>query len=213
MVDAGAPVAIATSGSSQRSGGLPSTGSQRGSTRSSAAAAAGSQRSSGAQSGGSRRSSSSNNGGAAATGSQRSINSTQALEKLQLLEEMLARERQAREEAEGTLLALQKERQAKDLALRQSQSAHRQLNDVMSALQKILVDPQDTSAIRRLQAVVRGSPQAVATMSQPSATRHAVGPSSSDVEPTPAGGTGSFLDGIGQYERDRKLQRRLPGHS
>jgi hypothetical protein len=137
-------------------------------------------------------------GGASAGGaSQRSITSQVALEKLQMLEEMLLRERQAREEAESTLLAMQREKVSKEDANRQSQRAQRQLGDVMSALQTILVDPTDARAIRRLQSVVRGSPQAAAGSEDAAIRQDAKQPSK------------SFLDGIGQYERDRTVQAAL----
>ena len=139
--------------------------------------------------------------------SQRSITSSVALGKLQALEGMLSQERRARERAETTLLALQKERSARHEADSRNERSQEQLSSVMSALQRVLTDPQDGNGIRKLQAIVRGAPvRNVATpdlrAEKQHHRQHAVVDhdtiDSNNKEPR------SFLDAIGKYDRDQK---------
>lgn len=183
----GAQSTAATAGGDNISVRSERSGRSQGAVASERSAGAGSN----AQAGGSVRTSSQ-----AGAGSTRSISSSQALEKLQQLEQVLNQERHAREEAETTLLALSKERQAKDAALQQSQMAQKQLGEVMSALQKILADPNDGAAIRRLQGVVRSTGVSGTNSNSKSGRPAAVEENA------------TFLDGIGQYERDRQQLRR-----
>jgi hypothetical protein len=91
-------------------------------------------------------------------GSERSITSSEAMNKLQLLEKMLSQERKAREQAESTLLMLERERKAKEEAQRRSDAAQKQLSEVMLALQDLVGHPTDAVNIRKLQSIVRGKP-------------------------------------------------------
>ena len=143
----------------------------------------------------------------AGTGSVRSITSSQALGKLAQLEEMLIRERHAREHAENTLLALQKERIAREEATKKSDNTEKQLTSIMNALQKVIISPDDTGNIRKLQNIVRtqgngkkgchdDDDDSVRSSAAASSTRSSVR----------TGEPRSFLDGMGQYERDRKRE-------
>ena len=118
--------------------------------------------------------------------STRSITSSVALAKLDQLEKMLLSERAARMEAENTMLALQQERLARDEALRKSEAAQKQLNDVLKAVRSVVDAPDNPGNIRRLQAVITGRPLTGGSV-----------PSIEAEHPR------CFLDGIGEYERQR----------
>lgn len=163
------------------------------------------------------------------TSSQRSITSSQALSKLQQLEELLLAERKAREQAEETLVALQRERIARDEATHRSEAAQQQLGDVMSALRTAVSNPSDPTTLRKLQAILRGNPKTVSAAEQPASAYQStvVGPSVKPVSAPgnkkddavdadssstaqrlrAANGQISFLDGLGQYERDRAKEK------
>lgn len=156
----------------------------------------------------------------AGSGSVRSITSSQALGKLAQLEDMLIRERHARESAENTLLALQKERIAREEATKKSESTEAQLSSIMNALQKVIISPDDTGNIRTLQQIVRnqgpgGARDKNAYVAPPSSNgsnrvgttsvRSSVAASSTRSS-VRTGEPRSFLDGVGQYERDRKRE-------
>lgn len=85
--------------------------------------------------------------------SSRSITSTVALEQLRQLDEILMRERQAREEAERTLSILQHERAEKDVATRRSEKTERQLQTILNTLSRVLENPDDLRKLRQLQRV------------------------------------------------------------
>lgn len=143
--------------------------------------------------------------------STRSITSSVALSKLRTLEEMLMKERTAREMAEDTLVALQRERIAREQAMKQSEHAQKQLSTVMSALQRVLTQPNDPASVRKLQAIVRGMPVNSATRTD-SANAENDSETSSVAEARAAGQERSTLDGLGQNERDKKKrdkQRRV----
>src|SRR3989338_3441814 len=85
--------------------------------------------------------------------SVRSITSTVALEQLRQLDDVLMRERHAREEAERTLQILQQERADKHAATRRSEKTERQLQTILSTLNKVLENPDDVKKLQNLQRV------------------------------------------------------------
>lgn len=151
-------------------------------------------------------------------GSERSITSSEALSKLQKLEDMLLAERRAREEAENTLLSIQREKYLEGgksgihRAAGGGADPQQQLSDIMGALQRLLAQPNDPNNVRKLQAIVRGAPVHSAnapptpTSSQqtPSLGPKAGVASETKEEDAPK----SFLDQIGQFDRDRKAKQR-----
>lgn len=130
--------------------------------------------------------------------SVRSITSSVALQKLAQLEEMLVKERQAREQAENTLLALQRERIAREEATKQSQVAQRQLTDVLSALRTVVLSPDEPANVRKLQKILQGRTN---SGDDTASTRSAASSNQNNNAPR------SFLDGMGQYERERKREQ------
>ena len=89
-------------------------------------------------------------------GSQRSITSSVALSKLAALENLLLEERRARENAENTLLGLQRERILREEAAKQSEATQKQLNDLLTALRAVVVDPENPTCVRKLQNIIQG---------------------------------------------------------
>ena len=145
-------------------------------------------------------------------GSERSITSSVALQKLSKLEDMLVSERRAREQAENTLLAMQQEKMAQSAQSQRPEAGQEQLGQIMTALQRVLSAPADPAGIQQLQSLVRGAP--VRTAATPPASRGAATPASQGKPPrapVPAPAADepqSFLDAIGQYDRDRKAKKR-----
>jgi hypothetical protein len=107
---------------------------------------------------------------------------------------MLVEERSARESAENTMLQLQRERIVRDEASRRQAALEKQLEKVMSAVKSVVGDPENPSNVRKLKAVLTGG----STSSTPS-ERDAV---------NSEGRQRSFLDGVGQYEREREKARK-----
>ncbi len=203
---------------------------------------------------------SSKRGSVKSTGtSKASITSSQALSKLQDLEALLLAERRAREEAEETLISLQRERIGREAERQKSEQAQKQLSDVMNALTRVVSNPSDPVYRKKLQAILQG--QKVSTDSVSSGQRIAPAPppqlnattasdsqkksagvtlnAASGLPPLPAGpmavkpkpqpapqketdsdrssvrarlakekGDVSFLDSLGQYERDKEKERK-----
>jgi hypothetical protein len=153
-------------------------------------------------------------GRAGASTAGRSITSSVALSKLQQLEDMLLEERRAREQAELTLLRMQKDKLERDSKLDKGAQAQKQLSDIMGALQKVLAEPNDTGSITKLRSIVRGAPvrsvggrpNDSTSASKPAAAnsqRDETGSearSSAGAEEKPR----SFLDNIGSYDRERQ---------
>jgi hypothetical protein len=127
-------------------------------------------------------------------GSNRSITSSVALGKLAQLEHMLLEERSARESAENTMLQLQRERIVRDEASRRQAALEKQLETVMAAVKGVVADPDNPSNTRRLKAVLTGG-----QTSSAASERDAV---------NSEGRQRSFLDGVGQYEREREKARK-----
>ena len=154
------------------------------------------------------------------TGSKRSITSSQALGKLDQLEKLLLEERRAREQAEDTLLALQRERVGRESERQKSEQTQKQLSDVMSALSKVINNPSDPIGRRRLQAILQGHhvTQTSPTPSLPpvagsngrgsDAVSVASTTSSQRVQRAKEQGNISFLDSLGQYERDKEREKK-----
>lgn len=159
---------------SQRSAGAGSTTSQRQATGLPAAVSERSHRS---------------------QGSNRSITSSVALGKLAQLEQMLLEERGARENAENTMLQLQRERIVRDEASRRQAALEKQLEKVMTAVKSVVSDPENPSNVRKLKAVLTGG-SASSTPSERGAVNS-------------EGRQRSFLDGVGQYEREREKARKV----
>lgn len=170
------PEVLAASNASQRSVAAASNRSGAGSTRSGVPAVAASERSHRSQ------------------GSAGSISSSVALGKLAQLEKMLLEERRAREEAENTMLALQRERIAKDEATRKFEATERQLAAVMEAVKGVVSNPENPGNIRKLKTILTGV----------SDTSQAADPVATNSDGRPR----SFLDAVGQYERDRERARK-----
>lgn len=157
-------------------------------------------------------------GGGSSAG--RSITSSVALSKLQQLEDMLLEERRAREQAELTLLTMQREKLEREDKLDKGAHAQKQLSEVMSALQRVLAEPHDAGGITRLRNIVRGAPpKSLGPRGGDANTANAsaggagaaggAGPSSSaaaddGADSTRSGQPRSFLDNIGSYDRDKK---------
>lgn len=172
---------------SERGSVAPSQRSER-SARSQASAGHGSQRTASAGR-------ASNKAPSQRSSAGRSISSSVALSKLQQLEDMLLEERRAREQAELTLLQMKKSDLERHESVRRGEHAQKQLTEVMGALQRVLAEPHDAGGIKKLQGIVRGAPvRSVNTPSERSGSQPQEG--------------GSFLDNIGQYERDRKARGR-----
>ena len=140
--------------------------------------------------------------------SKQSISSSVALSKLQQLEEMLLKERRARETAEATLLAVQRERAARDEATRQSAQAQRQLAEVMSALQSVVACPDEKKNVERLQQILRGNAVRGDVAGTPADPAEKPASQSSSQRAPQDKQQRSFLDGIGQYERARQKDKK-----
>jgi hypothetical protein len=167
-----------------------------------------------------------------AAGSQRSITSSVALSKLAALETLLLEERKARENAENTLLGLQRERILREEAAKQSECTQKQLNDLLTALKAVVVDPDNPACVRKLQGIIQGrdTPLNGSRLPTPAAAVPPPPPplvsvlSSKEKEEALAslrksGNTYSegssnlgrprhFLDALGQYERQRDRERK-----
>jgi hypothetical protein len=143
-------------------------------------------------------------GGASTAG--RSITSSVALSKLQQLEDMLLEERRAREQAELTLLKMQKQKLERDDKLDKGAAAQRQLAEVMGALQTVLAEPHDAGGIAKLRNIVRGAPVRSAPRSSGGGTSHlgVEGAGSNPVRTASAQEPRSFLDNIGSFDRERQ---------
>ena len=83
-----------------------------------------------------------------------SISSSVALGTLNKLEAMLMEERRARQGAESMLLSLQKERVAREDAVRQSEATRRQLEGLMTALRSVVKEPNNAANVQRLQSLL-----------------------------------------------------------
>ena len=90
--------------------------------------------------------------------SMRSITSSVALGKLNKLEELLLQERKAREEAESTLITLQRERASREEATRKAEHTKQQLDDVMLALRQVVSAPDDPRNVSKLHSLLQGRP-------------------------------------------------------
>jgi len=69
----------------------------------------------------------------------------------------LLEERRARQEAEHTLLLLQKEKQATKEATQKADQAQQQLNELLAALRKVVIAPERPENVRSLENLVRGA--------------------------------------------------------
>jgi hypothetical protein len=164
--------------------------------------------------------------------SQRSITSSIALSKLAALETLLLEERRARENAENTLLGLQRERILREEATKQSEATQKQLNDLLVALRAVVVNPENPTCVRKLQGIIQGrdTPLSASGQATPAAAipppppPPAVFTNKEKEEALAAirkGGNGTasdassnlgrprhFLDALGQYERQKERDRK-----
>lgn len=137
-------------------------------------------------------------------GSSRSITSSVALGKLAQLEEMLIAERRAREDAENTMLALQRERIAREEAVRRSESSEKQLADILHAVRTVVAAPENPGNIRKLQTLLKGG----AAQGGSSGATSSTPPTVTDPTLNSDGRPRNFLDSVGQYERSREKAKR-----
>lgn len=84
-------------------------------------------------------------------GSSRSVSSSVAMAQLSQLEAVLLKERQAREEAERTLQFLHAEKMDKDAVTKRSERSEKQLQTLLTQLQRVVSNPNDPERIRTLQ--------------------------------------------------------------
>jgi hypothetical protein len=108
-------------------------------------------------------------------GSQRSITSSVAIEQLRQLDDVLARERMAREEAERTLQILHQERAAKDTAARRSERTERQLQTILKTIQKVINEPSDGARLRQLQRIAARGANAPSSAASDSSSVRSLG--------------------------------------